>query len=210
MYYPEGNQLYYWYTDIYVSFDGNDVTGRGTADSPYRTIQKAMNDALFNEPSGSQIPYDGRQYGWGIRDQRGSDRLYNRDQIVIMPGIYRGLGNRNLRPGGKLLDVKAQYWNPVNPFQTAVDCENSGDTFLVETSQRYWDNNDNTDKESITVRGINIVRCETYKTYSLYDPFTNSNVPYNNPIKVLANQPYIEPRVMTNRPGRSNPGVPTY
>lgn len=199
----------FWFTDIYVSADGNDVTGFGTGTSPYRTIQRAMNQALFNQENGEQLAYNGLQNGWGIQNAIGSDRHFNRDKIILRDGLYRGSGNKNLRPGGKLIDVEADSWDTCDPFSIVVDCENSGETFIVENAQRYWDNDDSTAKESITVKGINIVRCETYKVYSAWNPFTKSNVPYHNPIKVLRDEVAIEPRYRATRSAYYTPGVIT-
>jgi hypothetical protein len=64
--------------EIYVATDGNDQTGDGTSENPFRTIQKGIDTA---------VP--------------GSD-------VIVLPGTYTGSGNRDISFDGKGLTLRSQ------------------------------------------------------------------------------------------------------
>lgn len=120
-------------SDLYVSPSGHDLKGDGTSQYPLATIQRAVDLALYHRRYGarSTLRQDGTA---GTRDQHRCrdmihllhdgltipmhasvlaavdltrSRMFNPDTIVINPGIYRGSGNRGIRPHGKLLTLRA-------------------------------------------------------------------------------------------------------
>ena len=64
---------------FFVATNGNDVSGNGSTNSPFATIQKAVNTAPINGST-----------------------------IVILPGNYSGSGNYNVNLNGKVLKIKSQ------------------------------------------------------------------------------------------------------
>ena len=77
---------------LYVSENGDDSLGDGTSEAPFATIQKAI------------------------------DVSYNGDTIIVKPGTYFGIGNRNLLVANKEdLSIMAES----GPNVTVVDCGDS-------------------------------------------------------------------------------------
>jgi len=195
------------YTDLYVRVDGSDAYGAGTLLSPFKTIQKAIDMALYPQLDGTKWERGPFGLMYGQAGAKGDQRMFNRDTVVLLEGIYRGAGNRGLRPRGKLIDIQAKNSFGMYEFNTVVDCENSGDGFMIQRGQQFWDNDDNSDKEAIVTSGFTKYRCENLRTFTAYNPFTKKNVPYHDPIRsVTASAAFVEPRVFTKRSGRSQPG----
>lgn len=88
------------FSDLYVSKDGSDTSGDGSHARPYETIQRALNVAHDN------------------------------DQVVLLPGTFKGIGNHGLRNHGKTISIVALSRNSAPTtvpadLETYVDCEHS-------------------------------------------------------------------------------------
>jgi hypothetical protein len=157
------NPLKILFSEIFVAPTGSDTVGDGTHARPYATIQ------------------------------RGLDAANEYDQIVLMQGVYTGLGNRGLRHHGKKLQMMAyvstdrylrqmtaaqarahlesgsykmkeqEYGSDKNTLTTIIDCEHSPDGFIL---------NNNKDSDSpyagyIDTQDIVTKNCENLRIYDL-------------------------------------------
>lgn len=207
-------------SDLYVSPSGSDkditavstAGGDGTPQRPYRTIQRALDRAVINSRHPSD--YENGPYGLlhGQSGASGSDRQFNRDLVIVKQGFYRGPGNIGLRPRGKLVTIRSEWYHNANyhsGMDVTVDCANSGVGFLEERSQRYWDNDDNTERESIYVQGIVQKRCMNKRAYSVYDWANKRYTLHQNPMVLyhkpdathLRNKRSVHPYANRFRPG---------
>jgi len=108
---PSKSCLYFLFGDIYVSPSGSDETGHGTAARPYATIQKCIDSALTNSR-------EHRTSSSGKGMAGGYGYTVNRDRCILKDGTYWGLGNRQLRANGRVVQVWAE-----NADKAIVDCE---------------------------------------------------------------------------------------
>jgi len=118
------------FSEIHVSTTGSDTVGDGTLSRPYQTIQ------------------------------RGVDAANEYDQIVLMSGIYVGLGNRGLRHHGKRIQLKSRNADLHN---TVIDCQHAPDGFIL---------NNNKDSDSpfaghIDTQDIITRNCENLRIYDI-------------------------------------------
>jgi hypothetical protein len=65
-------------SQLFVATNGNDTLGNGSLNSPYATIQQAVNSAT------------------------------NGSMVIILPGNYSGAGNHGVNIGGKIVTIKSQ------------------------------------------------------------------------------------------------------
>lgn len=122
--------LKFLFSEIHVSVTGSDTTGDGTIARPYNTIQK------------------------------GVDASNEFDQIVLLPGVYVGIGNRGLRHHGKKIELKAYSGDRQN---TIIDCQHAPDGFIL---------NNNKDSDSpfagfIDTQDIITRNCENLRIYDI-------------------------------------------
>ncbi|MCX6832929.1 MAG: right-handed parallel beta-helix repeat-containing protein [candidate division Zixibacteria bacterium] len=85
----------------HVAIDGSDLTGNGTSAYPFATIQR-----------GIDISEDG-------------------DTVLVAPGTYSGIGNRNLHTNGKRIAVKSTEGSD----STILDCEGDSSAFRITFSE---------------------------------------------------------------------------
>ena len=94
--YPPFVEIYQANICMYVATNGDDSTGIGTPDEPFRTIQKAV------------------------------DTVSPQGHVILKPGTYTGLGNRDIDLKGKPVSVTS-----INPYlalnieTTIIDCQAS-------------------------------------------------------------------------------------
>jgi hypothetical protein len=199
-------------SNLYVSPSGSDKDidengggGDGTPQRPYRTIQRAIDRAVIN--SRHPDDYENGPYGLlhGQPGALGSDQQFNRDLIILKKGYYRGAGNTALHTRGKLLTIRS-YWMDQgvenyglpNGLEVVVDCGNRGLGFIEERSQRYWDNDDNTERESVYVQGLTKKNCLNRRAYSVYDWKNQRNTLHRHPM-VAYHQPDVSGDVLRNK-----------
>lgn len=108
------------FSDIYVSPDGSDASGDGTASLPYATLQKAVYAA--NGEARAGFLYDSATTGEQYRGTPGVglQAHINRDVVVAYDGHYFGAGNVGLFPLGKVVQVRAATENGA-----LIDCSGS-------------------------------------------------------------------------------------
>eukprot|EP00762_Andalucia_godoyi_P002720 ANDGO_03343.mRNA.1 hypothetical protein len=183
-------------SDIYVDTSGSDYDldaseingGDGSPHKPYRTIQRALDRALINCRNPSDCANGPYGLMHGQPSASGSLQQFNRDLIIVKPGYYRGPGNSGLKTRGKLVTIRSQnlHAGPANAgsngLATTVDCQNNGLGFLDESGQRYWDNDDNTERDSIYVQGIAQKNCFNKRSYSVYDYKNKKYTTHRNPM----------------------------
>jgi len=124
------NPLKFLFSEVHISPTGSDTVGDGTIARPYNTIQK------------------------------GVDACNEYDQIVLLPGVYTGVGNRGLRHHGKKIELKAQNGDRQN---TMIDCQHAPDGFIL---------NNNKDSDSpfagyIDTQDIITRNCENLRIYDI-------------------------------------------
>lgn len=189
--------------DLYVSPSGSDMDlddpgsstasgGDGSPQRPYRTVQRAIDRAIVNSRSPSD--YATAPYGLlhGQPGAKGTDQQFGRDLIVLHSGLYTGPGNIGLRTREKLLTIRAEWlhnnfvgisaYTPGATTEVLVDCKNSGQGFIEDPAQRYWDNNDNAEREAVIVQGVATKSCLNRRIYSAYDWKNQRNVLHQNPM----------------------------
>jgi peptidyl-prolyl cis-trans isomerase A (cyclophilin A)/peptidyl-prolyl cis-trans isomerase B (cyclophilin B) len=94
--YPPLVEIYQANTCMYVAANGDDTTGIGTPDEPFRTIQKAV------------------------------DTISPHGQVILKPGTYTGLGNRDIDLNGKpVLVTSINPYLALNIETTIIDCQGS-------------------------------------------------------------------------------------
>ncbi len=63
--------------------------------------------------------------------QRGINAAVNGDTVVVLPGEYRGTGNKELDFGGRAITVRSQN----GPEATVINCQGSGRAFYFHTAE---------------------------------------------------------------------------
>jgi hypothetical protein len=205
-------------SDIYVDISGSDYDldtnltngGDGSPHKPYRTIQRALDRAMIN----CRSPADCANGPYGLMHgqpaAKGSLQQFNRDLIILRGGFFNGPGNTGLKTRGKLVWLRSLSRHlemsgaGSNGLQTVVDCANNGLGFIDESGQRYWDNDDNTEREAIYVQGIVQKNCSNKRSYSVYDYATKSYTTHTHPMTAyFKNDPKkpVFPYAARYRPG---------
>lgn len=183
-------------SDLYVSPSGSDYDldanlingGDGTPYKPYRTIQRALDRAVINSRTPSDYAYGPYGLMHGQPAAKGSNQQFNRDLVILRAGYYRGPGNVALRPRGKLVTIRSEWYDlgaaqaGQNGNLVVVDCENSGFGFIDERGQRFWDVDVNVERETLVVQGITVKDCVNRRTYSVYDYVNQRNTLHRNPM----------------------------
>jgi predicted outer membrane repeat protein len=78
---------------VYVATDGNDTTGNGSFEEPYRTIQRGLGIAISG------------------------------DQVILKSGVYNGPGNQDVDFLGKAVTVRSlNPYDPCVVSATIIDC----------------------------------------------------------------------------------------
>ena len=76
--------------------------------------------------------YNGLTPGTAFKTiQRGINATRDGDTVVVLPGVYRGTGNKELDFGGKAITVQSQD----GPDATVIDCQGSGRAFYFHTAE---------------------------------------------------------------------------
>ena len=121
----------YLFSDIYVSTEGDDLTGDGTASLPYGTLQQAVLAANAEPRAG--FLYDSDVTGQRYRGAPGVGLAahINRDQVIAYPGHYFGAGNTGLFPVGKVVTVRSAVENGA-----VIDCRDSRTSAVLNSADK--------------------------------------------------------------------------
>ena len=98
----------FFYCDVYVSPSGDDGSGQGTPNRPFRTLQRAIDASLRQPRLRPDLPPAARHAGQGAARLRTNDYT-NTDRVVLGPGLYSGPGNSALVPNGHAVTLLAPF-----------------------------------------------------------------------------------------------------
>jgi len=173
------------FCDVYVSVEGSDVSGHGTPDRPYRTIQKGIEASLSQPRAYWQSKYGVESFRAGPPEEytgvavRGPGQFYqehfgfthrqpvnkgmgyfmNRDRIIVANGVYMGPGNVGLHPLGKMIELWA-----MNRGYCTIDCADSG-TPAVYANQDRTVGEEGSHTGSLTLFGVATLRCDNLRVF---------------------------------------------
>ncbi|XRB21119.1 IPT/TIG domain-containing protein [Pseudoscourfieldia marina] len=120
-------------SDLYVSVSGSDETGDGTYDRPFATIQRGINAALESpRTSYRHNDLEADNAYLGAPSNRGLDAYINRDRIILMPGRYTGVGNVDLVPRGRMIELISH-----EPNAAVIDCSGTQSGDIVYQGDMY-------------------------------------------------------------------------